>query len=262
MKFAKYQGLGNDFVLVDADRETGVDFHRHAAAICDRHFGIGADGVITLRSLGGNAFEMRIINSDGSEAAMCGNGTRCAAKFIRKYLRPDAEAFEFHTLSGIVRPALCGDRVRVDMGEPKYGAVWTELETPSGKFRGTEVSMGNPHFIVPLEPDAALELEKWGAELELHPHFPDRSNIEFVRTPAPDQIRMRVWERGCGVTLACGTGSCAATVAGVLTGRSARKVTVALDGGELTVEWSETDNHVYMTGEAAESFTGEWIAEQ
>lgn len=258
MNFAKWHGLGNDFVIVEADAARKINYAGMATAVCDRHFGIGADGLVTLRPLGGSAFEMRIYNSDGSESEMCGNATRCLGLYIAGRGLATGNRFELHTRAGIIRPEVVAPGiVRVDMGEPRFPEqVWSV--THSGEWRGSEVSMGNPHFVIPVDDMAAVRLEEWGPQIETDALFPEKSNVEFVETLSSDRLRMRVWERGCGVTLACGTGSCAAAVAGVRTGRSGREVTVVLDGGELGVEWSEADNHVYMRGPAVEVFTGVW----
>lgn len=255
MRFAKWHGLGNDFVLVNKDEENGRDFIGMAKLVCDRHFGIGADGLVTVAKLGEARFEMRIYNSDGTETEMCGNATRCVARYIARYGLSAARSLELDTRSGIIRPYLCDDGlVRVDMGAPRIGAANVEV----GGFTGSDISMGNPHFVTFVADIAAVRLAEWGRALELNPYFPHKSNIEFAQVLAPDRIRMRVWERGCGVTLACGTGSSATCVAGVLTGRTARQVWIDLDGGSLQIEWSEKDNHVYMTGPAVEVFTGNY----
>ncbi len=257
MRFVKYHGLGNDFIFVNADAEPGIAFQGIARAACDRHFGIGADGLVTLRHLDGNRFEMRIYNSDGTETEMCGNATRCAAAFIVAERLAPGPAFELSTRAGLIRPVMLSDgRIRVDMGEPRPG----DVEITLNRFTGTDVSMGNPHFVVFVPDVAAIRLETDGPELEHHPHFPNKSNIEFVQVLNRNLVRMRVWERGCGVTLACGTGSSATCVAGVLTGRTDRNITVRLDGGELDIEWNENDNHVYMTGPATRVFTGSYPA--
>lgn len=248
MKFVKYHGLGNDFILVDADREKGVPFRDIARAVCDRRRGIGADGLVTMRRQGDRIFEMRIYNADGSEAEMCGNATRCVARHIAL-----PGEIELRTLAGIVRPLLLPDgMVQVDMGSPVVG----ESVILNGR-EGLEASMGNPHFVI-FVPDAdAVELEREGALLECHPRFPKRSNIEFAQILSRDEMRLRVWERGCGETPACGTGSCAAAVAGVVRGLSDRRVAVRLDGGVLCIEWDERNNHVRMTGPACRVFEGD-----
>ena len=264
MQFSKWHGLGNDFVIVEPEKNPGFDFRGSAEHLCDRHFGIGADGVVTVRPLGGSAFEMRIYNSDGTETEMCGNATRCVGLYIRKNKLAAGSEFELHTRGGIVRPkVLDNGSVRVDMGEPHLlrgeipvagdpasGAENLAIELPGRQFSAVGVSMGNPHAVIFVPDINAVELEKWGPQVECHALFPNKTNVEFVEVISDRMVRMRVWERGCGVTLACGTGSCATCVAGVVTGRTARCITVLLDGGELQIDYSLNDNHVYMTGPA------------
>ncbi len=273
MKFSKWHGLGNDFIIVEPEPEQNPNWAGLAHRLCDRHFGVGADGLVTVRPLGGAAFEMRIFNADGSECEMCGNATRCVGLYIKRRGLAEGATFELHTAAGVIRPTVRENgTVRVDMGvprlergqipvagEPGAGAQNLELEAAGRTFSATGVSMGNPHCVIFVPEIAAIELETWGPALENHPLFPHRTNVEFVEVISPQLVRLRVWERGCGVTLACGTGSCAAVVAGVLTGRTGRHVSVLLDGGELQVEYSEKDHHVYMTGPAAEVFRGEYL---
>ncbi|MCI7642915.1 MAG: diaminopimelate epimerase [Lentisphaeria bacterium] len=250
MRFLKYHGLGNDFVIVNADAENGVNFAGIARKICDRHFGVGADGLVLVGSLGKNSYEMRIFNSDGTECEMCGNATRC----VTKYLNCDG-MIELHTKAGVIRPQLLTDgRVRVDMGEPGIG----RQNVPLNGYEGNNISMGNPHFVIFVEDVGKIDLSCDGAKLEINPYFPNKSNIEFVQVLTPGKLRMRVWERGCGITMACGTGSCAALVAGVLNNRCKRNAELELDGGMLYIEWNETDNHVYMTGGATKVFEGDY----
>lgn len=272
MIFSKWHGLGNDFVIVEPEKNPGFDFQAAAAHLCDRHFGIGADGVVTIRPLGGEAFEMRIYNSDGSETEMCGNATRCVGLYIRRNKLAKGEKFELHTRAGIIRPkVLDNGTVRVDMGTPRLrrgeipvagdpegDARGLALELPGIRLEAVGVSMGNPHAVIFVPDVNAVKLEEWGPRIECDPLFPNKTNVEFVEVISPQLVRMRVWERGCGVTLACGTGSCATAVAGAVTGRTGRCITVLLDGGELQIEYSETDNHVYMTGPACEVFQGAW----
>lgn len=249
MKFSKYHGLGNDFILVDAVGEGRADFSGIARAICDRHFGVGADGLVAFVREGARAISMRIYNADGSEAEMCGNAVRC----IARHLGLPGE-IELRAKAGIVRPHLLPDGlVRVDMGEPVVGKSVILLG-----FEGLPVSMGNPHFVTFVPDVEAVDLALYGAALERHPHFPARSNIEFAQILSPEAMRLRVWERGCGVTLACGTGSCAAVVAASVRGLGARRMAVHLDGGRLDVEWSAADGHVFMTGPATRVFEGEY----
>ena len=251
MKFSKWSGLGNDFVIVESDE--GVD----AVRWCDRKNGIGADGVVIVTPLGGSDYRMRIVNSDGSEAAMCGNASRCVAKYIRSHGLGTGDEFALHTLSGVVRTELHADgNVTVDMGEarPFLGSI--TLEADGKKFAAETVSMGNPHAVIFVDDVHAVPLEKWGPVLERDKQFPDRCNIEFAQLLAPDRIRMRVWERGCGVTAACGTGSCATLVAARKCRDAAEKAEIVLDGGSLFIAY-RPGGHVFMTGRADEIFQGE-----
>jgi diaminopimelate epimerase len=273
--FSKYQGLGNDFILIDnRSSDTPVIEPDEAISWCDRHFGIGADGVIfVLPGQNGCDYTMRIFNSDGSEPEMCGNGIRCMAKFIAELEgKIDTEVtYKIHTLAGTMVPEVLADgQVQVDMGEPRLTAaeIPTSLEMVEDKvvdrsievdgkaWSVTCVSMGNPHCMTFVEDVQAIPLETIGPKFEHHPVFPQRTNTEFVQVIRPDYLRMRVWERGAGITLACGTGACATVVAGVLTGKSDRACTVELPGGCLHIDWSIADNRIYMTGPAELVFTG------
>ena len=281
--FSKYQGLGNDFILIDnRHSDTPMIEPEEAVIWCDRHFGIGADGIIfVLPGQGGSDYTMRIFNSDGSEPEMCGNGIRCMAKFIAELEgKIDTEVtYRIHTLAGIITPEVMieGD-VQVDMGEPRLSAaeiptslgmiddcpedrlsqrvVNQSIEVDGKNWSVTCVSMGNPHCMTFVADANAIELESIGPKFEHHPAFPQRTNTEFVQVIRPDYLRMRVWERGAGITLACGTGACATVVAGVLTGQSDRSCTVELPGGCLQIHWSLADNRVYMTGPAELVFKG------
>jgi diaminopimelate epimerase len=276
VEFTKYQGLGNDFILVDnrgqtAPRLTPVQ----AAQVCDRHFGIGADGVIfLLPGESGSDYTMRIYNSDGSEPEMCGNGIRCLARFIADLegkAASEAQAYTIHTLAGRITPEVQPDgQIRVNMGSPRLLAqeIPTTLAAPNEKVVNaalevagqiwdvTCVSMGNPHCITFVKNVAAIHLAQIGPQFEHHTAFPQRTNTEFIEVVRPDYLKMQVWERGAGITLACGTGACAALVAGVLTGHCANAATVALPGGSLYIEWSALDQAVFMTGPAQKVFTG------
>ncbi len=273
--FSKYQGLGNDFILIDnRSSDTPVIEPDEAISWCDRHFGIGADGVIfVLPGQNGCDYTMRIFNSDGSEPEMCGNGIRCMAKFIAELEgKIDTEVtYKIHTLAGTMVPEVLSDgQVQVDMGEPRLTAaeIPTSLEMVDDKvvdrsievdgktWSVTCVSMGNPHCMTFVEDVQAIPLETIGPKFEHHPVFPQRTNTEFVQVIRRDYLRMRVWERGAGITLACGTGACATVVAGVLTGKSDRACTVELPGGCLHIDWSLVDNRIYMTGPAELVFTG------
>ncbi|MDR0932430.1 MAG: diaminopimelate epimerase [Victivallales bacterium] len=271
MKISKWHGLGNDFILTELPKSSTPEMGGVVERLCDRHFGVGADGLVTLRHLDGNAFEMRIYNADGTEPEMCGNATRCAGLYIKKRQLAVGDEFELHTKAGIVRPkVLENGTVRVDMGvprllrgeipvtgDPKAEAREVKLSVDGHEFTAFCVSMGNPHAVIFVPDIREVKLEKWGPVLECDPQFPNKINVEFVEVRGPKMVRMRVWERGCGITMACGTGSCATAVAGYLSKRTGNSVTVLLDGGELLIEYSEADNHVYMTGPAVEVFRGE-----
>jgi diaminopimelate epimerase len=276
IEFSKYHGLGNDFILID-NRATAEPLitPEQAVQICDRHFGIGGDGAIfVLPPEGDTDYTMRIYNSDGSEPEMCGNGIRCLAKFIAELEGITGERlYRIHTLAGVIAPHIQSDgQVRVNMGSPQLLAgeipttlaaadtkvVDVPLEVAGQSWAVTCVSMGNPHCITFVEDVAAISLESIGPQFEHHPVFPQRTNTEFIQVVRPDYLKMRVWERGAGITLACGTGACASLVAGVLTGRCQPKVTVELPGGPLEIEWSQTDGRIYMTGPAERVFVGKW----
>ncbi|MGD1940424.1 MAG: diaminopimelate epimerase [Leptolyngbyaceae cyanobacterium] len=277
--FSKYHGLGNDFVLVDNRHQSDLMLTaQQAMKWCDRNFGIGADGVIfVLPGQAGTDYTMRILNSDGSEPEMCGNGIRCLAQFIAELETRDGQvvaapkAYAIHTLAGTMTPKLQPDgQVTVDMGEPIFLAgeipttlatadqqvVNQQLDVADQSWAVTCVSMGNPHCITFVSDVAAIALAELGPQFEHHPAFPQRINTEFIEVISRDYLKMRVWERGAGATLACGTGACAALVAGVLTENCDRAATVELPGGPLHIEWSASDNRVYMTGPAAKVFAG------
>lgn len=277
LNFVKYQGLGNDFILIDnRNADNPIISPELAVKMCDRHFGIGADGVIfALPGQEGTDYTMRIFNADGSEPEMCGNGIRCLAQFLA-HLEGEAEigkTYRIHTLAGTIAPCLQGEgQVRVDMGIPQLLAaeIPTTLGNPEEKIIDrplivaeqswpvTCVSMGNPHCIIFVADAAAIPLALLGTQFENHPTFPQRTNVEFIEVVQPDYLKMRVWERGAGATLACGTGACAAVVAGVLVGKSERRCTVELPGGCLEIHWSAADGRVYMTGPAQRVFAGNY----
>lgn len=276
IEFTKYHGLGNDFILIDNRGSTEPCLTaEEAVRWCDRHFGIGADGVIfALPGQDGTDYTMRIFNSDGSEPEMCGNGIRCLARFIADLegIEPNASVtYRIHTLAGVMLPRLEPDGlITVDMGEPRLLAaeIPTTLSQPdekvinhplevAGQFWSvTCVSMGNPHCITFVEDVVAIPLAAIGPQFECHSAFPKKTNTEFIQVVRPDYLKMRVWERGAGITLACGTGACASLVAAVLTGQSDRRATVELPGGPLQIEWSASNHHLYMTGPVEKVFTG------
>ena len=273
MKFTKMHGLGNDFILVDGFQETfAPDLSQTTLKLCDRHFGIGADGVIVVLPSEKADFRMRIINADGSEVEMCGNGIRCFAKYVYEEGLIKRDVFTVETLAGLITPHLVlqGDKVigvRVDMGEPSLerGAVpmlgtagqalHEPLEVLDTTFYITALSMGNPHCVIFVDDVGQVDLEKYGPALETHPLFPGKTNVHFLEVLNRAEIKMRVWERGVGPTLACGTGACASLVAAVLNQKTERQAKIHLPGGTLEIEWAE-NNHVYMTGPAQKVFTG------
>ncbi len=273
ISFTKYHGLGNDFILIDNRHQSQpILTPEQAIKLCDRNFGIGADGVIfALPGEEQADYTMRIFNSDGSEPEMCGNGIRCLAKFIAELENNNKTKYNIYTGAGLIVPELQSDgQVTVDMGQPRLLAseipttlanadekvVAQSLEVAGKSWSVTCVSMGNPHCVTFVEDVSAIDLAKIGPEFEHHPLFPERTNTEFIQVISPKYVKMRVWERGAGATLACGTGACASVVAGVLTQNNERLVTVELPGGCLDIEWSTTDQKIYMTGPAEKVFTG------
>ena len=280
MRFTKVQGLGNDFILVNGFEE-GLDlddFPGLAVRMCDRHFGVGADGLVPLLPSDIADVTMRIFNSDGSEAEMCGNVIRCAAKYLYEHGLVHKEKIWVETLAGIMIPELMVDNgrvrmVRVDMGEPRLerseipmagppGRVVDEpLEVEDKTYRVTAVSMGNPHCVIFVPDLDRVPLQVVGPRIEVHQAFPRKTNVEFIQVLNHGEVKMVVWERGAGETMACGTGTCAAVVASALNGHTGRRVTVRLKAGDLFIEWAE-NNHVYMTGPAEEVFTGEYPYEK
>lgn len=275
-KFSKWNGLGNDFIIVNCLEETIENFSPLAVEICDRRFGVGADGLVLLLPSDKADYRMRIFNSDGSEPEMCGNATRCVAKYLYDNQLLSANLFTLETGAGIIRPEIIlkdgqYDAVKVDMGEPIVAGdlipvkgfgmekVIAQPITVLGQsYEFTAISMGNPHCVIFVEDINKVELEKVGPVLETHALFPKKINVEFVEVKDRTHLRMRVWERGAGITMACGTGSCATLVAAVLNDRSERKAVIELDGGILVIEWAP-DNHIYMSGPATEVFCGEYI---
>ncbi|ALS27461.1 diaminopimelate epimerase [Paenibacillus cisolokensis] len=276
MNFTKMHGLGNDFIVVAGQDKLPDGVAELAVKLCDRHFGIGADGLVYILPSSKADFRMRIINSDGSEAEQCGNAIRCVAKYVYDNGLTDKTEITIETLgAGVQKVRVTAEAgkaalVRVDMGEPileglkvpttvdANPVIAHPIEADGREFRFTAVSMGNPHCVIYVDDAVNFDLGTWGPKLENHPMFPRKINVEFVTVNSRNQADMRVWERGAGPTLACGTGACATVVASVLNGLTDRTVTVSLKGGDLLIEWDERDNHVYMTGPAAEVFRGTW----
>lgn len=276
MKFTKMHGLGNDYVYVNTfDQTLPGDPTALAVAVSDRHFGVGSDGLILIGPSERADARMRMFNADGSESEMCGNGVRCVAKYVYDHGIARKPRLTIETGRGVLTLDLEAEsgkaaRVRVDMGVPilKAAEIPTTLAgdppvnipvTAGGHTLAvTGVSMGNPHAVVYVDDVANFPVETVGPLLENHPSFPRRVNAHFVQVLGPGEVRMRTWERGSGITLACGTGACAVCVAGVLTGRTDRAILAHLPGGDLRLEWPADDAPVFMTGPAVEVFHGEW----
>jgi diaminopimelate epimerase len=276
MHFTKMQGCGNDYIYVDCFREPMPhDPAGLSRKISDRHFGVGADGLILICPSDRADARMRMFNADGSEAEMCGNGIRCVAKYVYDHGLVRKPALTIETGRGVLVLDLDIDsgtvrRVCVDMGEPilESARIPTVLPGDPPKdailtldqqtLRVTCVSMGNPHCVTFVDEVTDGLVLGVGPKIEKHAVFPRKTNVEFVKVTRPDEVTVRVWERGSGETLACGTGACAVAVASTLTGRTQRRITAYLPGGALELNWSAKDNHVYMTGPAVEVFHGEW----
>jgi len=278
MRFTKMHGLGNDYVYVNCFTERVDDPQALARAISDRHFGVGGDGLILILPSENADVRMRMFNADGSEGRMCGNGIRCLAKYAYDHGLARVNPMRVETLAGVkeIQLKLGSDgtvaAATVDMGEPildpqaipvripQKRAVDVPIRISTHHFYMTCVSMGNPHAVIYVNDVAAIELEQVGPKLENHPLFPERVNVHFVQVHLEHEVTMRTWERGSGITLACGTGASAVCVAGVLTGKTGRRLTAHLSGGSLELEWRQDDNHVYMAGPATEVFEGQWLA--
>ena len=283
MKFTKMHGIGNDYVYVDGfDEPPPADPAALARKVSDRHFGVGADGLILILPSDKADVRMRMFNADGSEAEMCGNGVRCVAKYAFDHGRSTNNPLTIETGRGVLSLSIQQGkdgkvrRVTVDMGSPILGLAEIPVDRDKvvqgareNEYRlsiaqgnelldATFVSMGNPHAVFYVDDIATLVLERIGPVIEKHKAFPKRVNAHWVHVHNRGEVTMRTWERGSGITLACGTGACAVCVAGVLTGRTDRRLLAHLPGGDLEPEWREDDGHVHMTGPATEVFTGEW----
>jgi diaminopimelate epimerase len=271
MKFVKMEGLANDFIITHSVRGNQIDTVRQKAVeLCDRKRGIGADGVILILPSKSADYRMRIFNADGSEPEMCGNGIRCFSLYLKKMGLSKRNRLSIETRAGIIRTEFKGDLIKVNMGPPILDAPLIPVNKPSGQvlrekislegkiFEVTAVSMGNPHGVVyssSLNDELVLKI---GKKLESHSFFPKKANIEFVKVLSRDEISMRVFERGCGETMACGTGACAAVVSGVLNNKNNHDVTVHLLGGDLFIQWDgKPGDPVSMTGPARWVFAGE-----
>ena len=281
IKFTKMEGLGNDYVYIDCTNQELKKLPELAKMVSDRHFGIGSDGLILIKKSKVADFRMQMFNSDGTEAEMCGNGIRCVGKYVYDKGLTDKTTLKIETLAGIKVLNLNLENgkvetVKVDMGEPildyklipaKDGKIYkskdeikfykVNINIEEDLKELTCVSMGNPHGIDFANNIEKLKIEKYGPIIESDKHFPNKANVEFIEILDKHNIKMRVWERGAGETLACGTGACASVVASVLNGYTERNVTVELLGGKLEIEWNKEDNHVYMTGPATKVFEGE-----
>ena len=273
--FSKWHGLGNDFVIINGLKESIDHYGQMAIQVCDRHFGVGADGLVVIFPSEIADFHMMIFNADGSEAEMCGNATRCVARYVYEYGLTDKKKITLETKAGIIKPELIFidgilSTIRVNMGEPHLKrseipmigdgeTIINELLTvENSDYYITCVSMGNPHCVLFVDELSDVDLSVIGPKIERNSAFPKKTNVEFVQVISKQKVRMRVWERGAGITMACGTGACATVVAAVLNGKTDRHATVELDGGELLIEWG-LDNHVYMSGPAKEVFRGEYL---
>lgn len=274
MEFTKMHGLGNDFIVVFGEQELPSNAAELAVTLCNRFFGIGADGLVFILPSERGDYMMRIMNSDGTEAEQCGNAIRCVSKYVYDHGLVSSEQIVIETIGageqkvtlnvedGIVQT------VTVDMGEPVLSGLQIPvsidaepvlaqpIETEGTKFEFTAVSMGNPHCVIYVDDAVSFDLATWGPKLEVHPLFPRKVNVEFATVLNRGRVDMRVWERGAGPTLACGTGACATLVSSVLNGLTDRAAWISLKGGDLFIEWNEEDNHVYMTGPAEVVYTG------
>lgn len=277
LEFTKIHGLGNDYIFINAIKNTIKNPGQLSVKMSDRNFGVGSDGIILILESKSADFKMRMFNSDGSESEMCGNGIRGFAKYVYDHELTDKKDISVETAAGIkylnlkIKNAKVIS-VKVDMGEPivertripMNGDPGTVIEEPltlddGVTFDITAVSMGNPHAVIFVEDSTNFPVEKYGTLIENHVAFPNRTNVEFVEILNSNEANQRTWERGAGETLACGTGACAVTVAGFLAKKLEKNTTIHLRGGDLEIEWDEETNHIFMTGPAVEVFTGEWL---
>lgn len=268
IKFTKMHGNGNDFIVINALEQSYPQLSAKAKALCDRRFGIGCDQLLVLKPSEVADLRMLIYNNDGSEVEMCGNGIRCFALYARKHKLFEGDELSVETLGGVKKIRLLNELVEVDMGEPILKApqipvnlegmvIGKSMDLNGHNYSITCVSMGNPHCVIFVDNVDEYPVKKIGPLFENYSLFPKRINVEFAQILDKNSIKLRVWERGAGETLACGTGACATAVAAVLNGHTSRKVNVKLPGGDLEINWSEKDNHVYMTGAGVEVFEGE-----
>ncbi len=279
IEFTKMEGLGNDFLFIDDRKESikkQADFSLLSKRLCSRHFGIGADGIVIISNSKKEDFKFTIYNSDGTQPQMCGNGMRCFAKYLYENKITSKKMLRVETKAGLIISEVItnarGDVefVKVDMGEPvltpseipfiteNSKAIKENLDLDGGKNRVevTAVSMGNPHAVLFVNDINKIDVEALGQKIENHERFPEKTNVEFIEIVKEDELIMKVWERGAGRTLACGTGACAALVAGCLNNKCLNKATIHLDGGDLKIEWDLENNHIYKTGRASFVFKG------
>ena len=266
LAFTKMHGLGNDFVVIDdlfgsTNAEKLLDDNL-ARRLCDRRFGIGADQILWIRKSSANDAIMEIVNADGSRAEMCGNGIRAVALYMDRRSKNRKPEYAIETLGGLIRVRMEGDDVAVDMGKPGLGQglpkAGERILAGGKEFRFYEVSMGNPHAVIFVPDVLAFPVEEFGPKIENHERFPKRTNVEFVQLPSRGLLVVRVWERGAGITLACGTGACASAVAAIATGQAENSLKVRLPGGDLKIEWQGPGYSVLMTGPATEVFSGQF----
>lgn len=266
LHFTKMQGTGNDFILIDGLKQNIKAIKENARHLCDRRFGIGADQLLLLRPSETSDFRMQIYNADGSEVEMCGNGIRCFAKYLKDHGYTSKEKIKVETLAGTIIPYFQEGEISVEMGKPILSGplipvnlegevIAKPIQVDGDEWIVTCVSMGNPHCVIQVDDVDNFSVEKVGPRIENHPLFPNRTNVEFIQIVNDHEINMRVWERGAGETLSCGTGACASAVASILNRWTGQDVLVHLKGGDLKVRW-EKDQSVILTGPAEEVFTG------
>jgi diaminopimelate epimerase len=278
IEFIKVHGLGNDFIIID-DRDGKVkvsrDYQLLAKKYCSRHFGIGADGIVLILDSTDHDIKFKVFNSDGSEAQMCGNAIRCVAKYLYENKIVDQRKIRVETMAGTIVPEVIIDNdgqvnsVRVDMGEPvllcsdipftsqNRKSVAEPLKVGDDEYSITAVGMGNPHGVIFVDDINKIDIKRIGPMIEIHERFPEKTNVEFIQVVNSKELIMKVWERGAGITLACGTGACASLVAANLAGKTGQKAIVHLDGGDLEIDWDKSSNHIFKTGPAIEVFQGQ-----
>lgn len=277
MLFSKMHGLGNDFIVIDARGKEDIDYNSLAKRMCHRHIGVGADGILLVLDSKLADIRMRIINSDGSEAEMCGNGIRCFSKYVFERGIVKKDKFKVETLAGIIEPELIlneyglVEKVKVNMGKPSFkrkdipmqgdpesDAINTSIEVDGKEYKITSLLMGVPHTVLFVDDVEKVDIYTLGPKIEKHEVFPRKTNVNFVQVIDKNNIKVRTWERGAGATYACGTGSCASVIASNLNGFTERKANVHLYFGTLEIEWQD-DGIVFMTGPAEEVFVGEYL---